>query len=301
MGVIPTGVHSGENSLPRDGDNIVLIESETGGLVTKDLTGAETRVYVDFSPLKIIIKDAHGQPVPGDPVSADVVSATTNEDGVSEVETSGEVDVVALSGTLEDTVQLGDDGTTVEYQYSGLEGSVETPDGDPIAGKIVNLLVGSGEPYDSTTTDENGRYEFARVPPDMAFYAEASPYHRPADSRGQGEWVLRGFPSRQMRRGDPHDYELVEEDDLISVGVEVVDSETSEPIKGTEVIVGDFRVETESGGRGRGFVDRTVTDSVPITAGKDRRYRRREEIAEIGEEPIELELPLDRYVKSSQK
>lgn len=296
------GAIEGENVLPRDGDDYVIAETETGGLAQSSIGGAYTWFQTIFDTLTIEIEDANGQPVLGEEVAMGIQSVLTDASGIAEVLTAGEVEVIALEGTVQETVDVEEkDNPELHFQYAGLEGVVETPEGNPVVGKTVRLLDEKGEAIDSTTTDDSGHYEFAEVPIDRRLFAEADPYFRPADSRGQGEWVMRTFPSTQMRRGEPGDYEMVEDDDLISVGIEIVDAETGEPIKDVDVDLGDFRTTTKSAGRARGFVDTTEEDTVKIAAGENRRYRQREETVELEDEPIEAEFPLDRYVKSGQK
>lgn len=297
LGSIPPSVIEGAADENAGAGYRVVIETESGGVASHEFDGPRTRYTALFSSLSVEVTDADGNPAVGNTVQIGLQYTTTDEDGMVEVETAGTKEVSALGGSLTKTIDVvpGEDNL-VAFQYAGLDGSVQTPDGSVIAGKTVTLLTMSGDAIGTTETNENGEFSFVRLPVTTSMYVQVDPYFRKAATRGEGEYTVKNFPATSMSRGDPFG-ENSEAGDLESLRVELIDAVDDRPAEGVKMVADAFDVATDSEGVAKAFVE--GSGSVEVSIGTGKRYRtRRLDVAADERDMGEIEL--ERNVKSTQ-
>ena len=86
------------------------------------------------------------------------------------VSSAGTLDGIAAGNTIREIELLlpdqhGEDYNFGTYRYGLISGRVEDDGGNPIPGSVVELYDDEGNLIDSTTTDEDGYYEFTDLPP----------------------------------------------------------------------------------------------------------------------------------------
>jgi hypothetical protein len=159
----PDGVTSGEDKESLTIDFVFEPSADALNYVEEDVVGDGNSVYqVQYGGIEGTIIDYNGDPVMNDTIKAPGAYTSTDENGEYEFSAPGgtEVTLEVLRGTTEVTATpSGGEMVTEDYQYAGLEVSIQIPDGTGLPG----IKVAPDAAKKVKQTGEDGKATFVQV------------------------------------------------------------------------------------------------------------------------------------------